>query len=170
MAEKKKKKYLMRRSSDARKRDKELQQNPNRYDRRVEIGNSAANPFEMTSTQVNPFTGATKRTFSSLRKRNIVRKNPITSTIYAHGTPPAQEASKLTANRYGYETKKYRAIDDDTPSKKVRERNKKRKQKEIEEAQKETLKRNQRREQNRKMEAYQKSLAKKNALRKKKKK
>ena len=125
MAEKKKKKYLMRRSSDARKRDKELQQNPNRYDRRVEIGNSAQNPFEMTSTQVNPFTGATKRTFSSLRLENIKRKNPRSSTIYAHGTPPAQEASKLTSNRWGYVTEKYRAIDDDTPSKQSRARNKK---------------------------------------------
>jgi|TARA_B100000035_G_scaffold120631_1_gene102464 hypothetical protein len=118
MAEKKKRKYLMRRSSDARKKDKELQQNPNRYDKRVTIGNSAANPFEMTSTQVNPFTGATKRTFSSLRKRNIVRKNPHSSTIYALGTPPAQEASKLTRNDWGYVTKKYRAIDDDTPIRK----------------------------------------------------
>ena len=66
----------------------------------------------MESTQVNPFTGATKRTFSSLRKRNIVRKNPISTTIYALGTPDAQEASKLLdAEQY----KKYRAIDDDTP-------------------------------------------------------
>lgn len=125
MADKKKKKYLMRRSSDARKRDKELQQNPNYYDPRVEIGNSAANPFEMTSTQVNPFTGATKRTFSSLRRRNIVRKNPISSTTYAHGTPSEQEASKLTENTWGYVMKKYRAIDDDTPSKQSRARNKK---------------------------------------------
>jgi len=125
MAEKKKKKYLMRRSSDARKRDKALQQNPDRWDRRVTIGNSAMNPFEMTSTQVNPFTGATKRTRTSLRIINIKRKNPISSTIYAHGTPPAQEASKLTTNEWWGHSSKYRAIDDDTPSKKSRAWNKK---------------------------------------------
>jgi hypothetical protein len=107
-AKKKKKKQIQ----EGRAFEKELQQNPTRYDRRVELGNSAANPFEMTSTQVNPFTGATKRTFSSLRKRNIMRENPISTTIYALGTPDAQEASELLdAEQY----KKYRAIDDDTP-------------------------------------------------------
>jgi hypothetical protein len=121
---KKKRKYLMRRSSDARKRQKRFQQNPSYYDKRVELG-SAMDPYEMTSTEVNPFTGATKRTFSSLRLENIKRKNPRSSTIYAHGTPPAQEASKLTENHWGYVTEKYRAIDDDTPSKQSRARNKK---------------------------------------------
>ena len=106
-AKKKKKKQIQ----EGRAFEKELQQNPTRYDRRVELG-TAQDPYEMESTQVNPFTGATKRTFSSLRKRNIMRENPISTTIYALGTPDAQEASELLdAEQY----RKYRAIDDDTP-------------------------------------------------------
>jgi|TARA_E500000318_G_C3418964_1_gene156531 hypothetical protein len=106
-AKKKKKKQIQK----GRAFQKELQQDPTHLDKIVSLG-TAQDPYEMESTQVNPFTGATKRTFSSLRKRNIVRKNPISTTIYALGTPDAQEASKLLdAEQY----KKYRAIDDDTP-------------------------------------------------------
>ena len=105
---KKKKKKQIR---EGRAFQKELQQDPTYFDKIVSLG-TAQDPYEMESTQVNPFTGATKRTFSSLRKRNIVRKNPISTTIYALGTPGAQEASKLLdVEQY----KKYRAIDDDTP-------------------------------------------------------
>ena len=105
---KKKKKKQIR---EGRAFQKELQQDPTYLDKIVSLG-PAQDPYEMESTQVNPFTGATKRTFSSLRKRNIVRKKPISTTIYALGTPDAQEASKLLdAEQY----KKYRAIDDDTP-------------------------------------------------------
>ena len=103
----------------------------------------------ITSKNVNPFTGAKQiKTLSG----SFVTNNPKTS---------GERASQ--SKRY---TDKYKL--NKTSDTEIEIARKKRKQKEIEEAQKETLKRNQRREQNRKMKEYQKSLAKKNALRKKK--